>query len=82
MEIKGETAGMMKGSVRVQGEHERELSWCGLKTWLSGGGRRALGAGRRDWEQKGEQSPCMLSSKTFQLGKRRKACHLFHEGPR
>lgn len=32
MEVKGETAGTMKGSVKVQGEHEQELSWCGLKT--------------------------------------------------
>lgn len=51
----------------MQGEHgaEAELMW--VKN-LTGGSRRALRAGRRDWKLKGEKSPCMLSHKTFTLG--------------
>lgn len=66
--IKGETAGMVKVSLKVQGHHGAgaELMWG--KT-LSGGSRRALRAGRRDWKQKGEQSPCIsMDNKTFTLG--------------
>lgn len=58
VEIKGETAGMVKVSLKVQGEHGAGAELM-LKPWLSGGSRRALRAGRRDWKQEGEQSPCI-----------------------
>lgn len=61
---------MVQVSLKVRGEYGAgaELMW--VKIWLSGG-RRVLRAGRKDWKQKGEQSPGMLSNKAFTLGSER-----------